>query len=221
MGSTISYLVYRGLISLQKRRLGHRSVAHLTLRDGRSFLLPLCRFIPSSPATYVGETETKSFVSNSSEDNLANDFDLIDSEATPQEFRKAINFPIGEMADLFINVQPLSMNVPQDKEADIPKLATKFARSGVARAYLYETNESIGEVERAKCHVFVKWAKGKEECDNLWKEANLYETVLKPLQGEVVPICYGFFRDCANDVACLVLEDCGFEGERKHDDEFK
>ncbi|KAI0076807.1 hypothetical protein K474DRAFT_1597267 [Panus rudis PR-1116 ss-1] len=66
--------------------------------------------------------------------------------------------------------------------------------------------------------VAIKWARGRESIRTLEQEYEVYEETLKPLQGSVVPICYGLFagRVEGEYVACLVLEWCG--GVRKVDD---
>lgn len=58
--------------------------------------------------------------------------------------------------------------------------------------------------------VYVKWAADPRRLKMLAHEADLYSNELKPLQGNVVPRCYGFFTDNAENptMGCLVLEHC-------------
>lgn len=56
-------------------------------------------------------------------------------------------------------------------------------------------------------HVVVKVAFGEEDVAVLDLEAELYRSQLGPLQGYIVPKCYGYFQ-CGSSVSCLVLELC-------------
>lgn len=61
--------------------------------------------------------------------------------------------------------------------------------------------------------VIIKVAEGDDEdaCRRLKAEADFYAKQLEPLQGRVVPICYGLFVTTARPTAMyvLVLQHCG------------
>ncbi|KAL6304784.1 hypothetical protein BKA93DRAFT_718815, partial [Sparassis latifolia] len=63
--------------------------------------------------------------------------------------------------------------------------------------------------------VAVKWVRGRSAVENLRYEASLYDGILSPLQGTVVPWIHGFFSGVIDDVnvGCLVMEWC--EGNRQ------
>ncbi|KAJ7242992.1 hypothetical protein C8J57DRAFT_1084107 [Mycena rebaudengoi] len=68
--------------------------------------------------------------------------------------------------------------------------------------------------------VALKIAHGAEAVEELEREAGFYANQLKPLQGVVVPKCYGFYRAKINrtPLACLILEYCaGVPGEKLRD----
>ncbi|KAJ7198827.1 hypothetical protein GGX14DRAFT_373805 [Mycena pura] len=58
--------------------------------------------------------------------------------------------------------------------------------------------------------VAAKIARGKEEVEDMEREAGLYEHQLKDLQGTIVPTCYGFYTAKVNgqSLGCLLLEYC-------------
>ncbi|KAJ6617582.1 hypothetical protein B0H10DRAFT_1797142 [Mycena sp. CBHHK59/15] len=65
--------------------------------------------------------------------------------------------------------------------------------------------------------IVLKLAHGADAVADLEREAALYEQQLKPLQGAVVPQCYGFYMTKVNGrlLACLLLENCaGVPGEK-------
>ncbi|KAJ6460946.1 hypothetical protein C8R45DRAFT_1080980 [Mycena sanguinolenta] len=70
------------------------------------------------------------------------------------------------------------------------------------------------------CDVIVlKMAHGKEEVEEMEREAGFYNDQLKHLQGTVVPSCFGFYTTKVHGkpVSCLLLEYCSgppLEGKR-------
>ncbi|KAJ7248216.1 hypothetical protein B0H12DRAFT_1020110 [Mycena haematopus] len=58
--------------------------------------------------------------------------------------------------------------------------------------------------------VALKLAHGKEEVEEMEREAGFYENQLKDLQGTVVPKCYGFYttKVRGTPLGCLLLEYC-------------
>ena len=59
--------------------------------------------------------------------------------------------------------------------------------------------------------VAVKWVRGRHAIASLRKEAIMYNGPLADLQGEVVPICGGFFTGTVKEgyhIGCLILEWC-------------
>ncbi len=58
--------------------------------------------------------------------------------------------------------------------------------------------------------VAVKWVRGQSAVESLRKEARMYEGILKPLQGAVVPTFYGLFVGKKDGVyiGCMLLEWC-------------
>ncbi|KAI0756576.1 hypothetical protein C8Q80DRAFT_1116034 [Daedaleopsis nitida] len=59
--------------------------------------------------------------------------------------------------------------------------------------------------------VAVKWVRGQRAIESLRKETRMYEDVLRPLQGVVVPVFYGLFTGKTQDgmdVACMLMEWC-------------
>ncbi|TDL28045.1 hypothetical protein BD410DRAFT_341327 [Rickenella mellea] len=69
--------------------------------------------------------------------------------------------------------------------------------------------------KRGLGEVFVKWAYGPRQIVDLQYEASLYANELRPLQGDVVPRCYGFFVGTLPGshaiFSCLILEYCSGE----------
>ena len=61
--------------------------------------------------------------------------------------------------------------------------------------------------------VAIKWGRGNPNLQTLAHEFHLYDGDLKPLQGTVVPRCFGFYVGHIEDqeIGCLVLEWCGGE----------
>lgn len=60
--------------------------------------------------------------------------------------------------------------------------------------------------------VALKFAMREDFIDDLDKEARLYAGALQPLQGTVIPRCYGLYTGAGEEgqsIACLVLEHCG------------
>ena len=56
-----------------------------------------------------------------------------------------------------------------------------------------------------------KVAHGEEQIEWLTKEANIYNTQLSALQGQGVPVIYGFFQGetVYGPTATLLMDDCG------------
>ena len=104
---------------------------------------------------------------------------------------------------------------------------SEVASREAARATRFHAEE---EIHRGRSHV----QKGKLKCDGLetqinaickftvthvpelYDEAELYSTKLRELQGQDIPVCYGYFECLYRDyngrrrtMGCLILEDCG------------
>ncbi|KAJ7083649.1 hypothetical protein B0H15DRAFT_1024064 [Mycena belliarum] len=64
--------------------------------------------------------------------------------------------------------------------------------------------------------VALKISRGKEEVEDMAREAGFYEQQLKGLQGTVVPKCYGFYTTTVQGtpLGCLLLEYCSGPPER-------
>lgn len=78
---------------------------------------------------------------------------------------------------------------------------------GVLKGYPRSRNfpHSLSDMQ-----VAVKWVRGQRAIESLRREARMYDDVLRPLQGTVVPTFYGFFagRKDGIDVGCMLLEWC-------------
>ena len=63
---------------------------------------------------------------------------------------------------------------------------------------------------KAPSQVAVKWARGKANIRILAHELQLYDNDLRPLQGTVVPYCYGLYVGHIEglEIGCLALEWC-------------
>ncbi|TFK83702.1 hypothetical protein K466DRAFT_665650 [Polyporus arcularius HHB13444] len=94
---------------------------------------------------------------------------------------------------------------------------TEFGDLEVVRATLqfgldcYEEPTSQLSVSGTKGKVVCKVAHDELMLHELKEEANLYAGLLAPLQGTVVPKCYGYFVGHSRDgvIGVLVTEDCG------------
>lgn len=65
----------------------------------------------------------------------------------------------------------------------------------------------VGEVS-----LVVKTCHEPKFSDDYSNEAEVYETMLSELQGEIIPKFYGYFKGRDHEkcrISCLVLEDCG------------
>lgn len=73
-------------------------------------------------------------------------------------------------------------------------------------------------VDKDPTDVVVKLVRADEEkLPELASEANMYTTLLKDLQGKIVPRFYGYFTlpatDSQPEMACIILEYCGSSPE--------
>ncbi|OCH87478.1 hypothetical protein OBBRIDRAFT_736116 [Obba rivulosa] len=69
--------------------------------------------------------------------------------------------------------------------------------------------------------VAIKWVQNNDlAVEKLHHEADMYAGLLHPLQGYLVPICYGFFVGEVDgaQVACLVLERCKSSTKTSNDE---
>ncbi|KII89954.1 hypothetical protein PLICRDRAFT_53082 [Plicaturopsis crispa FD-325 SS-3] len=83
---------------------------------------------------------------------------------------------------------------------------------GDSRVHIATVNTSEALIYSDQTDIIVKIATGKEGIKDLEREAGFYESDLRPLQGSVVPRCYGFFKGKVSGEyqACLLLEFCRF-----------
>ena len=58
--------------------------------------------------------------------------------------------------------------------------------------------------------MYVKWGFTEKRVAQLSREASIYMNELVPLQGDVTPMCYGFYTEKRKHakMGCLVLQYC-------------
>ena len=69
----------------------------------------------------------------------------------------------------------------------------------------------VGNYIEDEINAVCKVAHGEEQIEWLTKEANIYNTQLSALQGQGVPVIYGFFQGetVYGPTAALLMDDCG------------
>jgi hypothetical protein len=110
--------------------------------------------------------------------------------------------------EFLIRVLPLP---PSDPSASPKRLHRSKIEHGLAVLQTHWRDPQTGkDVYDRGAKVYVKWGFTEKRVAQLAREASMYMNELKLLQGDVAPVCYGFYTEKRKHakMGCLVLQYC-------------